>query len=184
LFTLIRITIRLIGVALIVLLAAPVAWQLFSGDTYLTVTGHSMEPTYDIGDVLVVKRPTGQELEHKGQIVVVTFGANALETGQGQYVHRVYQPTPTGAWLKGDNNAVADPHEVTPAQVIGTPRLLLPGNVGAAFMALQTLAGRASLLVLILAALLVPLPRKLQVTPVPEQAAAPECAAEPDLFRL
>jgi|GEM_PF-2271947 len=134
---------RVLGTLLLLVLALPLAWNLATGDTYLRVTGGSMRPTYEVGDVLVVQRPAGDELTRVGQVVVVGFGAGGA-AGQ-PYVHRVDATTEDGAWLRGDGNDRRDPQPVRQDAVLGTPRLAVTGGAAAAFTAAQSVPGRATL---------------------------------------
>ena len=118
----------------VLLLALPLLWRVATGDYYMTVTGESMRPTYDVGDVLVVQEPTGAELTTIGQIVVVTFTPGDRSS---QYVHRVESVTPEGTRLKGDGNDTADPVLVDRSQLEGTPRYVLTGTSAAVFTSLQ-----------------------------------------------
>jgi signal peptidase len=143
------------GTAALLLLAlvAPFGWALATGDTFMTVTSGSMEPTYEVGDVIAVREATGDELREVGAVVVATFGTTDRDS---RYVHRVDEVLDDGAWLRGDNNAELDPQPVTQAQVEGTPRFALTGAAADAFTASQTLVGRAVLAVAALVLLFVP----------------------------
>lgn len=141
--TVLRALSRTLGALLLLALALPLAWKVASGDTYVTVTGHSMEPHYRVGDILAVQRPNGDEIQQIGQIVVATFGKDANDTDAIRYVHRVNSAAGDGrAWLKGDNNANRDPVPVTQSQIIGTPRVALTGTTGTIFTLLQSVPGR------------------------------------------
>jgi signal peptidase I len=118
----------------VLLLALPLLWRVATGDYYMTVTGESMRPTYDVGDVLVVQEPTGTELTTIGQIVVVTFTPGDRSS---QYVHRVESVTPEGTRLKGDGNDTPDPVLVDRSQLEGTPRHVFTGTSAAVFTTLQ-----------------------------------------------
>lgn len=134
---------RVLGTLLLLVLALPLAWSLATGDTYLRVAGESMRPTYEVGDVLVVQRPAGDELTRVGEVVVVGFGAGGA-TGE-PYVHRVDAITEDGAWLRGDGNDQRDPQPVRQDAVLGTPRFALTGWAGAAFTAAQSVPWRVAL---------------------------------------
>ncbi|WP_066518985.1 signal peptidase I [Curtobacterium ammoniigenes] len=148
---------RVTGAALLVALVAPLAWQVASGDSYMTVTGSSMVPTYLVGDVLLIRSPDGSELTRKGQIVVVTKSAGDRTQ---QYVHRVHQPTPDGAVLKGDNNTAPDPIEVTSSLVLGAPRIALTGTSADIFRFLQSWGGRIITAAIAVPAFIVPARRR------------------------
>lgn len=141
----VRIVCRALGALLVVALALPLGWRLVTGDTYLTVTSTSMVPTYEVGDVLVVQEPTGDDLSQVGQPVVVSFG-DGDTTGVSSYIHRVVEVFPDGrATLRGDNNDSDDPNPVRQDQVIGTPRWHVGGTAATVFHASETLAGRVVL---------------------------------------
>lgn len=148
---------RLIAVAALIVLAAPFAWERITGDYFMTVTGPSMRPTYEINDILAVQQPTGTELQTPGQIVIATFTPG--DKAQ-QYVHRVHEITDDGAILKGDGNDVADPSPITASQVMGTPRFAIQGVTATVYHLTQNLFGRIALVALILPALLFSAPRK------------------------
>lgn len=140
---------RTTAALLLAVLAAPTAWTAVTGDGVLTVTGGSMRPTYDVGDVLLVRAPDGDELTRPGTVVVVALG-------DSRYVHRVVEPTAEGAWLRGDANADRDPRPVSAEAVVGTPRLHLPGVLATAWHATRSVAGRVLLAGAVLALLAVP----------------------------
>ncbi|WP_158373336.1 signal peptidase I [Cellulosimicrobium cellulans] len=147
----VRLVARAVAVLLAAVLVVPLAWTWASGDMLLTVTSGSMSPTYEAGDVLVVQRPTGDELARVGRPVVVE-----LAGGGTSYVHRVVEVTDGGAWLQGDANADRDPRPVTQDAVVGAPRAALTGWAGAALSWSLTLTGRVVLGVAVLGLLLVP----------------------------
>lgn len=155
--TVTRVLARVLAAVLLLVLAAPWAWRTATGDFYMTVQGRSMTPTYQVGDVLVVQEPDGDELTRAGQVVVAALGAPGAD-GTRMYVHRVVEPLPDGgAWLQGDGNDARDPRPVTQDEVLGTPRLVLAGPVAAGFRASQTVAGRLVLGAVALTLLLLPL---------------------------
>lgn len=160
---------RVLAVCLLVALAAPLAWKAVTGDFYLTVNGRSMMPTYQVGDVLVVQRPSGNELAVPGQIVVMTFDAERGDDG-AMYVHRVLEPLgDAGAWLQGDGNDDRDPRPVQQDAVVGTPRLELHGTTARVFAFTQSLLGRVVLGAVALGLLLIPAPGR-RATPDPQPA--------------
>jgi len=144
------------AVVLLVVLAAPWVWLSLTGDFFMTVQGRSMVPTYDVGDVLVVRGPSGEELASAGEVVVVTREPGAGRQG-AMYVHRVVEPLLGGeAWLQGDGNPTRDPRPVDQEAVVGTPRLALTAPVAVAFAVTQSVAGRVVLAGAALALLLLP----------------------------
>lgn len=143
-----RIVARTAGVLLLIVLAAPWVWRAVTGDQFLTLTGTSMRPTYELGDILVVRQPRGDELTRPGLIVVAK-----LSPGDTYYVHRVWRTTDEGAVLKGDANEVPDPGPITQDLVVGTVRLHLADPWAQIYTWVQSLGGR--LLIVALAALLI-----------------------------
>lgn len=147
------ISARIVAVLAIIVLALPFAWEKISNDYFMTVTGISMKPTYQVGDVLVVQERTGKELERIGQPVVVAFTPGDKTT---QYVHRIVANDDDGATLKGDNNSTADPNKITAAQVMGTPRTVLTGMSAKAYHLSQFWVTRGVVAVLVIVALFLP----------------------------
>ena len=151
-----RVAGRAAAVLLLVALAAPLVWQAVTGDFYMTVNGRSMVPTYQVGDILVVRPPSGDELATDQQVVVMTFDAER-GTDAAMYVHRVVEPLGGGtAWLQGDGNDDRDPRPVQQDAVVGTPRLELRGPVARVFAFTQSVTGRVTCGVLALGLLLLP----------------------------
>jgi signal peptidase I len=157
-------TLWVLLVPVLAVLAAPFVWQVTTGDTFMSVTGVSMEPTYRVGDVLVVQDPTGHDLEVVGQPVVVEFTPGDAST---QYVHRVHEVTAEGVVLKGDNNEVADPVTVSEEHVVGTPRAVLAGDLGTLYRVSQSWGARGLVALLVIGLALLPTgPRE---TPAPAE---------------
>jgi len=96
------------------------------GCTTLTiVSGHSMEPTYYTGD-LVVSRCGDYQV---GDIVVY----NPPNVGTARVIHRIIGGDGATGWvMEGDNNDFIDPWEPTDDRVLGKAVLHLPkvGLVG------------------------------------------------------
>ncbi len=151
------LTLRTLSSIALVALAVPFLWSTVSGDYYMTVTGVSMQPTYEVGDVLVAQKPTGDELETPGQPVVVSFAAGDTSD---QYVHRVETVIDGGAILKGDGNDISDPLPVTAEQVLGTPRFALQGAWATLFRVSELWAVRLIVGAVFLIALFVPSRRR------------------------
>ncbi|MGZ0069174.1 S26 family signal peptidase [Microbacterium sp. Yaish 1] len=149
----IRVLLRSSAVLLLVLLVLPFAWTTASGDRFVTVSSGSMVPTFQVGDVLSVQKPTGDELRKVGEIVVASLD---LGSGQSQYVHRVDSLTDDGAWLRGDANSSRDPQPITREQVLGTPRFALSGVAARTFTYMQSFEGRLTVSALALALFIIP----------------------------
>ena len=151
------LTLRTLSSIALVALAVPFLWATVSGDYYMTVTGVSMQPTYEVGDVLVVQAPQGDELRTPGEPVVVSFSAGDTSD---QYVHRVETVTDDGAILRGDGNEHSDPLPVTQEQVLGTPRLALQGIWATLFRVSELWAVRLIVGAVFLVALFAPSTRR------------------------
>lgn len=95
------------------------AWFLWpstlgGATTFIIVSGHSMEPDYLPGDLLVARKgaPT------VGDIVVYRPGA---EYGNAKVVHQIIGGDGAAGWeMKGINNTWVDQWHPTNAQVVGT----------------------------------------------------------------
>src|SRR5659263_32293 len=101
-----------------------VAWLLWptslGGQTTLTiVSGHSMEPTYYTGD-LVVTRAAAPKV---GDVIVY----QPVDVGGARVIHRIVGGNATDGWvMKGDNNSWLDPWRPQGSEVLGIARLHLP----------------------------------------------------------
>ncbi|MTD15222.1 signal peptidase I [Nakamurella sp. YIM 132087] len=104
----------LIGATLLVTLVG-----LLPGWSTFVVRSGSMAPKIEVGDVVIVQ---ARDDYSKGQ--VVTFHnpdlAGAVTT------HRISADVDGRITTKGDANSVADPLEITRADIIGTGRILVP----------------------------------------------------------
>lgn len=82
--------------------------------TYVIVSG-SMEPEYNIGDIVIVKKAKEEDI-NKGDII-------SYRDGQSVVTHRVIEEKEingiTKFKTKGDNNNTEDIHEVTPNLIEG-----------------------------------------------------------------
>lgn len=104
--------------------ALVVGWFLWpsslGGCTTLTiVSGHSMEPTYYTGD-LVVSRCGPVEI---GDVIVY----NPPSVGGARVIHRIVGGDENGWLVQGDNNDFLDPWEPTEDRILGSSSLHLPG---------------------------------------------------------
>lgn len=91
------------------------------GCTTLTVvSGHSMEPTYFTGDLVVARCGTPAV----GDVVVYR---PTEVSGTARIIHRIVGGSGTTGWqMKGDNNSFDDPFRPTNADVVGVAVLHLP----------------------------------------------------------
>jgi signal peptidase len=134
------------------IVVAGAAWLLWptslGGCTTLTiVSGHSMEPTYLTGD-LIVSRCAEPSV---GDIVVY----QPHELGGARIIHRVVGGDATGWQIQGDNNDWVDPFSTTSDEVLGVAKVHVP-KVGLAITAITSPWIWASLIVLGLAILVWP----------------------------
>lgn len=115
-----------VGDAVFVVLVVALGWLLwpstFGGCTTLTiVSGHSMEPTYYTGD-LVVSRCGPVEV---GDVVVYS----PPDVGGARVIHRIVGGDADGWVVQGDNNDFLDPWNPTADTILGSAVLHVP-NVG------------------------------------------------------
>jgi signal peptidase len=109
--------------AVLVLLLA--AWyallaptSIGGGTAYVEVSGHSMDGTYQTGDLVVTRR---QDSYSVGD--VITFRASG-----GQVIHRIIEGNEEqGYRTQGDNNPDADPWRPKNEDVVGRAWIRLPG---------------------------------------------------------
>lgn len=100
--------------------AAVVLWpaRLGGATSFVVVAGHSMEPTYHTGDVLLV-RTTGHP--QPGDIAVYR-STNGSIVDEHLVVHRVVGRTHHGRYtFQGDNRATADDGHPTSRDIVGRP---------------------------------------------------------------
>lgn len=98
---------------LILMLAIPAAWVYLGHRTILEVEGESMKPTFQVGEVVVIRPPKPADLV-AGTVVTAESAEKTL------YTHRIEFVDPDGNMqLKGDGNVSDDPGVVTPSQIKG-----------------------------------------------------------------
>jgi len=153
--------------------ALTVGWFLWpsslGGCTTLTiVSGHSMEPTYYTGD-LVVSRCGPVEIGD-----VVTY--NPPNVGGARVIHRIIGGDASGWIVQGDNNDFVDPWKPTEENILGSAVLHLP-QVGKFAAILLSPLTWISLMVVALAVVVWP-GRKPEETAEPEDGEPDE--GEPD----
>ncbi|MDC7121468.1 signal peptidase I [Cellulomonas fimi] len=116
-----RRVLRAVASVLIYAAAAVAAWLLWptnlGGCTTLTiVSGRSMEPTYETGDLVVSRCGTPQV----GDVVVY----RPDELDGGRIIHRLVGGDGTNGWVvQGDNNDWTDPFAPTNDQILGVAQL-------------------------------------------------------------
>lgn len=97
----------------------------FGGDTTtLVVEGHSMEPTYHSGDLIVAHADAHYR---PGEIVVFRIKLPGDHARDALIVHRLVAIDPDGhITTQGDNRSVADGFGLTTADIVGRARLRIP----------------------------------------------------------
>lgn len=116
-----RRVLRAVASVLLYAAAAVAAWLLWptnlGGCTTLTiVSGHSMEPTYETGDLVVSRCGTPQV----GDVVV--YRPEQLDGGR--IIHRLVGGDGENGWVvQGDNNDWTDPFAPTDDEILGVAQL-------------------------------------------------------------
>ncbi len=111
-----------LGAALLVILAV-LAWPTSLGGctTITVVSGHSMEPTFHTGDLIVARCGTPKV----GDIVVYQPPGIAV---RAHVIHRIVGAGSTGGWImRGDNNSYTDPWQPTGRDILGIALIQVPG---------------------------------------------------------
>ena len=96
----------------------------FGGSTsFMIVSGHSMEPTYHTGDLVITKARPSYSI---GEVVVYKVPGSGAASGR-EVVHRLHEVLPDGKLLaKGDNNRTSDPWAISPSDIVGSKWAMLP----------------------------------------------------------
>jgi len=116
-----------------VLAVAWFAWlrpATLGGDvSYVIVDGRSMEPTYQDGDLVLVRRASGY-----GVGDVVAFRAGGRFDDPTRIIHRIVGGTPEGFTTQGDGRDRTDPWSPTTDDIIGKAQLHIPmaGDIASA----------------------------------------------------
>jgi signal peptidase I len=121
---------RVFVVAETIVIALGIAFLIFgragfvgSPISYVVVSGHSMEPTFHTGDVVVLQRSARYR---KGEVI----GYKVPSGGPGAgliVIHRVIGGDAGDGYLvRGDNKQFSDPWRPRPADVIGHEVLMVP----------------------------------------------------------
>lgn len=105
-----------------------VAWAswlrptILGGDAaYVIIDGRSMEPTYEDGDLVLVRRSSSYDIGD-----VIAFRAGGQFNDPTRIIHRIVGGTPDGYKTQGDNRDRLDPWEPTDADIIGKAQLHIP----------------------------------------------------------
>jgi signal peptidase I len=138
-------------ILLVALLIAPATWTLLTHQDIVKVDGKSMQPLYEVGDVILVGPPTKADFA-PGHIITVRNDDGQL------YTHRVVRIENDGtAQLKGDGNAFEDPGTVSYSSVAGAVRHHINQPAAGAVLFSTTWPARISILVLLLGLTFAPL---------------------------
>ena len=97
--------------------------SMLGGQTRLIiVSGHSMEPTYDLRDIVVARDADGTEV---GDVVV--FEVPEGEAEGMLIIHRVLEIDDEGFFItKGDNRTTPDQWQLTEEDIVGKPLAHIP----------------------------------------------------------
>jgi len=114
------------GFTLLLLVAAFIVFwpSSLGGSTRLIVVeGHSMEPTYHFGDLVIARTNPHPKV---GDIIVYRVPKN--EDGAGKLIiHRVRTIRPDGTFqTQGDNRDTPDPYHIHSADIQGSPLFAVP----------------------------------------------------------
>lgn len=124
-----RSTASLVGRILLLVAGLLILWPaVWGGFTGLTVVhGHSMEPSYVAGDLVLTLRQSSYAV---GDVVSYVVPAGQDGAG-GRVIHRIHTIDDTGDvpvyTTLGDNNPEPDIWRITPADITGKAILRVPG---------------------------------------------------------
>lgn len=114
------------GLGLLLIAAAFVVFWPASlgGNTRLIVVeGHSMEPTYHFGDLVVARRDDQPRI---GEVIVYRVPRGEAAAGM-LVIHRVKSIRPDGSFeTQGDNRTTPDPWHIRSGDIAGSPVIALP----------------------------------------------------------
>ncbi len=91
--------------------------------TFVIVGGHSMEPTYEIGDIVVLRKGDPKVGD------VVAFDPELKSPNAPLVIHRIIGGGPEGWVMQGDNNPNPDSWKPTNEQIVGVAMFHVPGAV-------------------------------------------------------
>lgn len=122
---------RVLGQIVAWALVAAVAWLIWpsalgGGTSFVIVSGQSMEPTYESGDLVIARDLTA----YVGDVIVYA----PQDLGGAQVVHRIIGGDAESGWqVQGDNNDFVDPFFPSGDEVRGVVLLHIP-NAGSVTM--------------------------------------------------
>ena len=92
--------------------------------SYVMVSGKSMQPTYQTGDMVIVRE---RDRYRTGDVISYTVPSGQLAEG-ARIIHRVAVVLPDGRYrTKGDNRRTTDLYEPRVADIDGAQMLHIPG---------------------------------------------------------
>lgn len=112
---------------LIALTVAAAAWVFLAPPwlggmvTYVAVRGHSMEPTLDAGDLVVLARSGSYDI---GDVIAYRVASMNGAT----LIHRIVAIEDGRYVTKGDNNDFIDEYRPTPREALGKRVVRMPGG--------------------------------------------------------
>lgn len=115
-----------LAVGILFVVAVALLWPArYGGISGLTVvSGHSMEPTFHTGDLLLSIRQPSYRV---GDIISYTVAAGQPGAG-GRVIHRIAAIDDSGRYrTQGDNNPDSDPWRSTSGDVMGREIFSIPG---------------------------------------------------------
>jgi signal peptidase len=119
-----RVLVRVVDVIVLTLIVvgAFYLWPArFGGSTtFVIVGGHSMDPTYSIGDIVVIRAGDPKVGD------VVAFDPPIDNPGRPLVIHRIVGGDPDGWVTQGDGNEFTDPWEPPSSDVVGIATFRIP----------------------------------------------------------
>ena len=114
------------GLMLLVVVAAVVVlWPSSLGGSirFIVVEGHSMEPTFHFGDLVVTRDNPHPRV---GDVIVYRIPESDPAAGM-MIIHRVNSIRPDGTYqTQGDNRTTSDPFNIAGHDIVGSPVTALP----------------------------------------------------------
>ena len=109
--------------------------------SYVIVSGHSMEPTFHTGDVVLLTRAASYR---KGEVIAYEVPKGGPGAGL-IVIHRIVGGNAREGYIvRGDNKQFADPWRPRPRDVVGTEQLMVP-KIGLVSRYIRSRAGLAAL---------------------------------------
>jgi signal peptidase len=121
-----RFAVGLVGVAVVSAVVWLTMWAAIAPPAFgwspVAVTSGSMEPRIDTGDIVIVEPFDGGVLA-PGTVIVFDSSSS-----RGKITHRIVEVTASGDYVtRGDANGRIDSTPVSPDEIVGVGRMLVPG---------------------------------------------------------